>query len=69
MNENTKLEVAREIMNTMIAKHAKNGYDSNNKNLITLFNDEKEMNKFNFKVIDKILNFYGDIVKRNKGNE
>lgn len=64
MNDNTKIEVAREIMNMMIAKHAKDGYNKENKTLMTLLKDESEMNKFNFKVIDKIINVYGPMIKR-----
>lgn len=64
MNDNTKIEVAREIMNALIANEAKKGFDFNNKKLITLLNEENEMNKFNFKVIDKIINQYSILVKR-----
>ena len=64
MNDNTKIEVAREIMNAMIANEAKNGFDINNKKLITLLNEESEMNNFNFKVIDKIINQYSILVKK-----
>ena len=34
------------------------------KNLILLLKEEQEMNKFNFKVIDKILNVYAPKLKR-----
>lgn len=68
MNDNTKIEVAREIMNAMIAKHCKNGYSTENKALMKLLDDEKEMNKFNFKVIDKIIDVYGPMLKRGEVN-
>ena len=64
MNDNTKVEVAREVMNAMIARACKNGFDSKNKVITTLLKEEKEMNKFNFKVIDKILNVYAPIIKK-----
>lgn len=64
MNDNTKIEVSREIMNAMIANEVKNGFDINNKKLITLLNEESEMNNFNFKVIDKIINQYSILVKK-----
>ncbi|MBR4003820.1 MAG: hypothetical protein IKI95_07230 [Clostridia bacterium] len=64
MNDNTKIEVAREIMNALIANEAKKGFDFNNKKLITLLNEENEMNNFNFEVIDKIINQYSILVKR-----
>ena len=63
MNDNTKIEVAREVMNAMIGKYGKNGYDKSNQMLMTLLDDEKEMIKFNFEVIDKIINVYGPMVK------
>ena len=62
MNDNTKIEVAREVMNAMIAKYGKNGYDQTNEMLMTLLHDEEEMNKFNFDVIDKIINVYGPMI-------
>ena len=64
MNDNTKIEVAREVMNAMIANEAKKGFNLNNKNLITLLTEEDEMNNFNFKVIDKIINQYSILVKK-----
>ena len=62
MNDNTKIEVAREVMNAMIGKYGRNGYDQSNTMLMTLLKDEEEMNKFNFAVIDKILNDYAPMV-------
>lgn len=62
MNDNTKVEVAREVMNAMIGKYGCNGYDKSNQMLMTLLQDEAEMNKFNFDVIDKIINVYGPMV-------
>ena len=63
MNDNTKIEVAREVMNAMIGLACKNGFDANNKTLQLLLKEEQEMNKFNFKVIDKILNVYAPMLK------
>ena len=64
MNDNTKIEVSREIMNAMIARHCRNGFNPNDRAIVTLLREEKEMNNFNFKVIDKILNVYGPMVRR-----
>ena len=36
MNDNTKIEVAREVMNAMIGKYGRNGYDQSNTMLMTL---------------------------------
>lgn len=62
-NDNVRIEVAREIMNAMIGHYGKNGYDINNKALMQLFIDEQSMIKFDFKVIDKIINEYGPMIK------
>ena len=64
MNDNTKIEVAREIMNSLIAKACSSGFTTKDKYLISLLKDEKQMENFNFKVIDKILNNYSLLVKR-----
>ncbi len=62
MNDNTKIEVAREVMNAMIGRYGQNGYDKNNEMLMTLLHDEAEMNNFNWEVIDKIIHVYGPMV-------
>lgn len=64
MNDNTKIEVAREIMNAMIAKACKKGFKPTNNTLKALLKDEEEMEKFNYEVIDKILNVYSKFLKR-----
>ena len=64
MNDNTKIEVSREILNTMIANACKKGFTTQNKTLFVLLQEESEMDNFNFKVIDKILNNYSPFVKR-----
>ena len=47
----------------MIGHYGQNGYDINNKALMQLFIDEQSMIKFDFKVIDKIINEYGPMIK------
>lgn len=66
MNDNTKIEVAREVMNAMLGRYGQGGYDKSNETLMILLDDEKEMNNFNFEVIDKIINVYGPMVKGDK---
>lgn len=66
MNDNTKIEVAREIMNAMIGRYGKDGYNQSNTELMKLLADEKEMNNFNFQVIDKIIKVYGPLVRENQ---
>ncbi len=69
MNDNTKIEVAREVMNAMIGRYGQDGYDKSNETLMILLEDEKEMNNFNFAVIDKIINVYGPMVNGDKKNK
>ena len=66
MNDNTKIELSREIMNAMIGRACKDGFDKNADYIKNLLNEEKEMNKFNFAIIDKIINVYGPMVKEGK---
>ena len=47
MNDNTKMELAREIMNAMIGNACKNGFDENDTNIKKLLEEEKQMNNFN----------------------
>jgi len=66
MNDNTKIEVAREIMNFLMGQYGARGYDKSNETLNMLMEDEKEMQKFNSEVINKIINVYGQLVKNNE---
>ena len=66
MNENTKLELAKEIMIAMIGNQCKDGFNENDKKLIKLLEEEQEMNNFNFEVINKIIKVYGPIVRGGK---
>lgn len=65
MNENTKLEVAIEIMASKISDMALKGYDINSKELKQLLKEKEEMYNCNEEVIDKILNVYGKELKKN----
>ena len=66
MNDNTKIELAREIMNAMIGTACRNGYNKDDKIIKTLLKEEKQMNSFNFDVIDRIIKVYGPMVKEGK---
>ena len=66
MNDNTKIELSMEIMNAMIGRACKDGYDQNNLVIKKLLDEEKEMNNFNFEVIDRIIDIYGPMVKEGK---
>ena len=66
MNDYVKLEIAREILNLMIGANGKTGYDKNNKPLMQLLADKDALTKNDMKIVDKIINVYGPLVKENK---
>ena len=66
MNDNTKIELSREIMNAMIGRACRNGFNKDDKIIKTLLKEEREMEKFNFEVINKIIEIYGPMVKEGK---
>lgn len=66
MNDYVKLEIAREILNLMIDANGKTGYDKNNKPLMQLLADKDALTKNDMKIVDKIINVYGPLVKENK---
>lgn len=61
MNNNTKLEIAIEIMSAKIAKTSKEENDE--KKLDELMNERTKMYQFDEKTIDKIINIYGKEIK------
>lgn len=63
MNLNTKLEVAVDIMSTMIARVANNSENFDEEILQNLLYEREEMYKSNEEVLDKIINVYGKILK------
>ena len=63
MNDNTKLEVAIEIMASKIAHMFQKGYSLENPEIQTLLKEKEEMYKGNQKIIDKILEEYGKELK------
>ena len=63
MNDNAKIEVAREIINVMIARACTTENKIGFPTLQEILKDEQEMENFNFEVIDKILNVYSKIIK------
>ena len=68
MNDNTKLEVAIEIMASKIADTALKGFDVNSEEIKQLLKEKEEMYKCNNEVLDKIINVYGEeLRKRIKG--
>jgi len=63
MNDNTKIEVAEEIINAMIGRYLKKGCDDSNEMLMTLLREKIEMSKFNWEVINKVIDVYGPMLK------
>lgn len=63
MNNNTKLEIAVEIIAPQIAMCAKNGYTLKSREMQTLIKERNEMYKGNKMVIDKIIKLYGPKIK------
>ena len=63
MNNNTKLEIAIEIMSAKIAKTSRENIEEKDKKLKTLLEERSKMYKFDEKIIDKIINVYGKEMK------
>lgn len=63
MNDNTKLEVAIEIMASKISDMALKGYDIDSEEFKQVLKEKEEMYNCNAEVIDKILNVYGTELK------
>ena len=63
MNENTKLEIAVEIMAAKIAKTAREGVEPEDERMKKLLNERVEMYQGNDEVIEKIINVYGNEIK------
>ncbi len=68
-SENTKLEVALEIISFKIALLSQKGYSVESSEMKQLLNERKEMYLGNKDVIEKIINIYGPEIKNNKGVE
>lgn len=66
MNDNTKLEVAIEIMASKIAKTAQEGYDVESKEMRELLEEKEKMYKCDKEIIDKIINVYGKELREGK---
>ena len=66
MNDNTKIELANEIMIAMVGKVCRTNVSKNSKIYKNLLKEQQEMRKFNFEVIDRIISVYGPMVKEGK---
>lgn len=63
IDNNMKLELAKEIMARVIAFKYHEGVSEDDEGLKLLLWEEREMNRFNTVVIDKIINVYGKQIK------
>ena len=63
ISENTKLEIAVEIIAAKIAKHSIEGNNSENEEVKKLIKERNEMYKGNKIIIDKIIKDYGIEIK------
>ena len=69
MNNNTKLEIASEIMSAKIAKTSRVADESKEEKLKILMDERTKMYQFDEEVIEKIINIYGQEVKGESINE
>lgn len=67
--ENTKLELAVDIMALKIAQAARQGYDLNGEYFQNLLNEKVEMYKCNDEILDKVINVYGKEVLAYNGDK
>ena len=64
MNNLIKLQLATETLNSLIASTSSMGFTKNSKTLNILLFQRRQLEKFNFKIIDKILNNYTPLLKK-----
>lgn len=64
ISQNTKLEIAVEIIAAKIAKCSRDGYKIKDYEIKNLLKERDEMYKGNEEIIDKIINVYGKEIKK-----
>lgn len=65
MSNNTKLEIAVEIISSKIAMLSLNGHTTESEMMQKLIREREEMYKGNKEIIEKILSEYGKEIKKN----
>ena len=68
ISQNTKLEIAVEIMAAKIAKTSKEGYTINDEKMQQLIKERNEMYIGNEDIINKTIKEYGSEIKRDYNN-
>lgn len=66
MDNNEKLELAVDIMSSVIASAINSGYDAGSDLMKMLVYEREQMYSQNEKVIDKIINVYGKELKNKR---
>lgn len=69
MEENTKLELAVDIMALKIAQAVRQGHDIKGAYIQNLLNEKAEMYKCNDEILDKVINIYGKEVLAVNGDK
>lgn len=64
MENNTKIELAEEIMNAMLGTAYRKGFSPSSPKVKTLLREQDEMRHFNMETIDKIINEYGELIRK-----
>lgn len=64
ISQNTKLEIAVEIIAAKIAKCSREGYRIKDNEIRNLIKERDEMYKGNEEIIDKIIKIYGKEIKK-----
>lgn len=68
ISQNTKLEIAVEIMAAKIAKTSKDGYKIDDEKMQQLIKERNKMYIGNEDIIDKLIREYGPEIKRDYNN-
>ena len=63
MNQNTKLEIAIEIMSAKIAKTSRKGIEPEDEKMQELLDERVRMYQGDEEIIEKIINIYGKEIK------
>lgn len=64
MLDYTQIELANEIMNTMLGTAYRKGFSPTSPKVKTLLKEQDEMRHFNMETIDKIINVYGKLIRK-----
>ena len=69
MDKIRKCVLANKIMNVMIDRYSKNGFNESNITLMVLLRIQDEVSKLNWKIIAKVIKHYGPVAGLTDGEE